>query len=79
MMLYRIDFKHFFGCRATLFNDHGCGYPVFGQINHKLGVLVFCFAVQAYIYCFCGHIGCASLWLLAVQLVNFQVFAGLGA
>ncbi len=26
----------FFGCRATLFNDHGCGYPVFGQINHKL-------------------------------------------
>jgi hypothetical protein len=21
---------------ATLFNDHGCGYPVFGQINPKL-------------------------------------------
>ena len=20
-----------------MFNDHGCGYPVFGQINHKLG------------------------------------------
>ena len=19
-----------------MFNDHGCGYPVFGQINHKL-------------------------------------------
>ena len=37
MMLCRIDFKHFFWCRATLFNDHGCGYPVFGQINHKLG------------------------------------------
>ena len=29
----------FFGCRATLFNDHGCGYPVFGQINHKLDIM----------------------------------------
>jgi len=29
----------FWGCRATLFNDHGCGYPVFGQINHKLAPL----------------------------------------
>lgn len=34
----RIDFKHFFfGYDATLFNDHCCGYPVFGQINHNLG------------------------------------------
>ena len=40
-MLYRIDFKHFFWCRATLFNDHGCGYPVFGQINHKLRLMLF--------------------------------------
>ena len=39
MLLCRIDFKHFFWCRATLFNDHGCGYPVFGQINHKLDFL----------------------------------------
>ena len=39
MMLYRIDFKHFFWCRATLFNDHGCGYSVFGQINHKLCIM----------------------------------------
>jgi hypothetical protein len=28
----------FWGCHATLFNDHGCGYPVFGQINHKLNI-----------------------------------------
>ena len=28
----------FWGRHATLFNDCGCGYPVFGQINHKLGV-----------------------------------------
>lgn len=26
-----------FGYHATLFNDHCCGYPVFGQINHKSG------------------------------------------
>jgi hypothetical protein len=24
---------------AALFKDRGCGYPVFGQINHKLGVM----------------------------------------
>ena len=23
-----------------MFNDHGCGYPVFGQINHKLDALL---------------------------------------
>lgn len=22
-----------------MFNDHGCGYPVFGQINHKLSLM----------------------------------------
>mgnify|MGYP007030467162 CR=1 FL=1 len=21
-----------------MFNDHGCGYPVFGQVNHKLAL-----------------------------------------
>ena len=37
-MRYRLDFKHFLGvCHAILFNDHGCGYAVFGLINHKLG------------------------------------------
>ena len=39
-MRYRLDFKHFLGvCHAILFNDHGCGYAVFGLINYKLGVM----------------------------------------
>jgi hypothetical protein len=37
MMRYRIDFKHFFGMPCGFVNDCGCGYPEFGQINHKLG------------------------------------------
>jgi hypothetical protein len=39
-----------------LFNDHGCGYPVFGQINHKLAILnmsqesrAFCLSAVAYL------------------------------
>ncbi|MFY3383166.1 hypothetical protein [Paracidovorax sp. MALMAid1276] len=30
----------FLGCHAALFNDWDCGYPVFGQINQKLAVMV---------------------------------------
>jgi predicted esterase len=50
----------FFKYKPTLLNDYGSGYPVFGQINHKLGdnmrdllirlLLLFCFSVSASAY-----------------------------
>ncbi len=34
----RLISNTFYGCHATLFNDCGCGYPVFGWVNHKLAI-----------------------------------------
>jgi len=34
-----VDFKHFSEVACDIVNDHDCGYPVYGRIDHKLAVV----------------------------------------